>query len=183
MAARKQTRHGATARTGGTQGRKTAARRVPAKPSRTSPPATSSRKPTAKTRRKSLFARIGWKYLPIGILGLALLLGWTLYPVARLQYRQQKDNAKLERQLADIRKRNSELRSAVDRLKKPEGIEEAARERLGFAKRGEQVWVVTTEGVSPESSAANAAVIRTSGMNGETGLWERALDAVFGVGR
>jgi hypothetical protein len=112
-----------------------------------------------------------------------LLVGWTMYPVARLQYIQQRDNAKLERQLAGIRKRNGELKREVDRLKTPAGVEEAARERLGFVKKGEQMYVVMPEGKAAASGAATAPPVGTASVAGGVGVWESLLDAVFGVGR
>lgn len=194
MAARNPTRHGATARAGRTSAatkKKTAAGRAPAKrsrasstaPVRKSPGRTPARKAPARASSPRRRRSFGWKYLPIALVAFLLVLGWTLYPVVRLHYRQQRENAKLERQLADIKKRNTELRKEIETIQKPEGIEAAARERLGFVKPGEQMYVVIPEGGAPASAGATAAPsVRTASLSGDAGVWVHLLDSIFGVG-
>lgn len=117
-------------------------------------------------------------YLPYAIVLCLLVVGWQLYPVARLHYREQRDLDRLERQLADIRHRNQRLKAEVDRLKTKEGVEEAARE-LGYSRKGEQVWV--TLGAGESSSTATSGAVGTAGAAAGD-AWTQALDLIFGVG-
>lgn len=105
---------------------------------------------------------------------------WTLYPVLRLQYQQQREVASLETELEGIKTRNIELAEQVDRLKTPEGVEEIARQDLGLVKDGEQVYVVT--GRSDPDLDSQAVNERTRSSDEEqTSLWMEVLDALFGV--
>ena len=108
-----------------------------------------------------------------------MLAAWTLYPVLRLQYQQQREKTTLEQELAGLKDRNETLRAQVDRLKTPEGVEEAARENLGLVKEGEQVYVVTdgqtTRAPAPEVGAQTRSVAAS-----EATVWTKVLDAVFG---
>jgi hypothetical protein len=107
-----------------------------------------------------------------------VVVGWQLYPVAKLHYKQQRDLGRLERQLADIRQRNQKLKSEVDRLKTKEGVEEAAR-HLGLARKGEQVWI-PVDGKSQSASIPAGPAVDTASAVDE-GPWTRFLDVVFGV--
>ncbi|MDI6900818.1 MAG: septum formation initiator family protein [Anaerosomatales bacterium] len=106
--------------------------------------------------------------------------GWTLYPVLQLQYEQQREVQTLEAELAGLKERNEVLSEQVDRLKTPEGVEEAARESLGFVRDGEDAYVVT--GVEDPELAPEAVNERTRSADPtETAWWWQALDLVFGV--
>jgi hypothetical protein len=110
-------------------------------------------------------------------MGMALL-GWFMYPMARLHYVEQRKVARLESQLASIQKRNGRLKAEVERLKTPQGVEDAAHE-LGLARPGEQVWV-TVQGGKVGSAPATASPVLTAEVTPDT--WTRVLDTVFGVG-
>lgn len=132
---------------------------------------------TASVVSRAAHAR-GIPLLPIAIVAVLVLLGWSIYPVARMHYKEQRDLAKLQHQLADIRARNERLKHEVDALKTPQGVEEAARQ-LGLARQGEQVWVPIPEGTKP-GSLTPAPNIRTADVTPD--VWTRLLDTVFGVG-
>jgi hypothetical protein len=105
------------------------------------------------------------------------LLGWFLYPTAALHYREQRKLEKLQTQLTQIQKRNKELKAEVEKLKTPAGVEEAAHE-LGYARKGEQVWI-PVEGGKTKSEPASSPV-RTADVAPD--VWTHVLDVVFGVG-
>jgi len=117
--------------------------------------------------------------LPIAIVVAVVLLGWFLYPTARLHYQEQRQLAKLEQQLTQVRQRNSQLKQDVQRLKTPEGIEAAARD-LGLAKKGEQVWVAVPTGKKAVATQTSSPV-RTAEAAPDS--WTRVMDFLFGVGR
>ena len=106
-----------------------------------------------------------------------VLAAWTVYPVFRLQYEHQRQVDSLESELEGLKSRNDDLRVEVDQLKTPEGVEEVARDTLGLVKPGEQAYVVTG-GVASE--AVESTITSPAG-TAETPLWQRALDALFGL--
>jgi cell division protein FtsL len=108
-----------------------------------------------------------------------VLLGWGLYPVARLSYQQQRDRDRLQQQLAALRTRNTKLKQQVDRLKTPQGVEEAARQ-LGLARKGEQVWITMPAGKDASSAADGGRALQDASVV-PVGVVTRALDALFGV--
>lgn len=100
---------------------------------------------------------------------------WTYYPVLKVHYREEKQKARLEVELEDLRSRNQRLRAQVDRLKTPEGVEDAARESLGLVKAGERAYVVMETTEAPTVSEPD----RVKGE--DDSVWVQVLDAVFGV--
>lgn len=203
MAGRTTTRHGATAkartkasspkpstRRASTRATATPSARVGApkaaagrKPATTRKPP-GARKPAAKTpaarRTPAAPLRIGGvPVLPVSIVLALVLLGWFMYPMARLHYQEQRKVERLQAQLTQIQQRNQRLKKDVLRLQTAEGIEEAARE-LGMARKGEQLWVTMPEGGGPASETTAAAPLRTADVT--PALWTQVLDAVFGVG-
>ncbi|MDZ4166719.1 MAG: septum formation initiator family protein [Coriobacteriia bacterium] len=110
----------------------------------------------------------------IAIVAAIIVAAWTVYPVLRIQYQQQREVQSLETELTSLEDRNAELRQQVDELKTPEGVERVARESLGMVKPGEQAYVVTG-GMSGETS------VTVPGSADDTrSLARRILDAVFG---
>ncbi len=116
--------------------------------------------------------------LPVAIVVALALLGWFLYPMARIHYIEQRKVARLQSQLASIQERNTALKAEVEKLKTPEGVEEAAHE-LGLARPGEQVWV-SVQGDTVGSAPGTATPVRTAAAADDR--WTRILDTIFGAG-
>jgi len=110
------------------------------------------------------------------IVATIVLAAWMLYPVVRLQYQQHHQVASLQSELSGLESRNKELRSQVADLKTPAGVEQAARENLGYVKNGENAVVVTGQTTTATSTAASEA----SGAS-DSPLLIRLLDTVFGL--
>jgi hypothetical protein len=108
---------------------------------------------------------------------LVAVLGWGLYPAMRLQYQTARRAAGLEEQYRSLRDRNATLSAEVAELKTPEGVEKAAREKLGYTKTGENVYVVIPDGSTPSSGVATAST--TADSSGS--VLQAVLDAIFGV--
>ncbi len=161
--ASKSTQHGAKAK-----------QRRTGNGSRASSRASSKSRPTA-SRSGSHRAYV----IPLSIVALLVLSAWAFYPVARLQYVEERQVSRLETELKGLQDRNTELRSQVDRLKTPEGVEEVARENLGMVKEGENLVVVLDgdESIRPPVTEPDTAHIPAE----ESSMWQRALDAVFGL--
>lgn len=109
------------------------------------------------------------------LIATVVFAAWSIYPVLRLQYENQREVRTLEQELDGLKARNGELRQQVDELKTPEGVEQAARENLGLVKPGEQAYVVTGGSVGETSQTPLPDVKITPD------FWERALDFVFGL--
>ncbi len=108
-------------------------------------------------------------------------MGVYLYPLVRMDYAGQREVEHLEEQLVGLQERNAELSDEVEHLKTPEGVEEAARESLGYVKPGENAYVV----LGPEASGTETGskVPEAERYLGEetSPWWQRILDRLFGV--
>lgn len=121
--------------------------------------------------------------LPATIAVMLAVFAWTYYPVARVQYRETREKARLAAELESLQARNARLREQVDKLKTPEGVEDYARSQLGLVKRGEKVAVVVDGNEAAEASAALAAPEIDSARVAiaPVGPWTAFLDLVFGA--
>jgi len=111
------------------------------------------------------------------------VFAWTYYPVARVQYRETREKARLEAELNSLQARNDRLRRQVDKLKTPEGVEDYARSQLGLVKRGEKVAVVVDGDEAAEASAAlkTPDIDSMQMAQAPVGPWTAFLDLVFGA--
>ena len=179
MASKMKSRHGAAANKGmrtASSGGTARARRSPDR-GRTSK---GNKRPSSRKAPARPGARGGGNHwlLPMVCASLVIFAAWSFYPVARVQYGEQRQKARLEAELQSLKERNNNLRREVDNLKTPEGVEQVARESLGLVKEGENVYVVldgdetaTVPVLDPDT--ASAALPRESG-------WLTFLDALFG---
>lgn len=180
MARTTSTQRGASRRTTptatsgkGRSGAPSSRSRTSAAPARKSAPPARGRK-TARSRAQLPSGPI----VPIAIIGLVVLLVWSLYPALKLQYQASRSLAGVEQQSAALQAHNAALRAQVAALKTPQGVEKAAREALGYAKKGDHVYVVLPSGQATSGTrAVTASVAGTSGAS----LLQQILDALFGV--
>jgi len=124
-----------------------------------------------------------WWTLPAAVVVVIAVFAWTYYPVARVQYRETREKARLETELAALQARNARLRKQVERLNTPEGVEDYARSQLGMVKNGEKVGIVVDGDEAAEASAALAVptIDGDEATEGPVGPWTAFLDLVFGV--
>jgi cell division protein FtsL len=147
---------------------------------RTGPKSTSGRAPKRPAARRTPSrrrSRVAGPWIPLVVVVLAVAVVWSLYPALRLQYVESRRVAGLQAEYASLRARNDALRAQVADLKTPEGVERAARENLGLARDGENVYVVIP---SDGASGSTDSTRRTQAASAP-GLVEALLDAVFGV--
>lgn len=119
--------------------------------------------------------------MPVLIVAIVVVLGWALYPAVKLQYQASRRMAGLEQQYTSLKQRNQALRSQVAELKTPEGVEKAARENLGYAKAGDNVYVVMPSASASRAAGATGTAPATGAPDG--GIVQSLLDALFGVQR
>ena len=124
-----------------------------------------------------------WWLAPLAVTLVVAVFVATYYPVARVQYRETREEARLAAELAVLQSRNARLRKQVAWLRTPEGVEDYARTELGLVKRGEQVGVVRgIEGSEIASAGPGAPVIDSDRVPEEPpGQWTAFLDFVFNV--
>ena len=91
-------------------------------------------------------------------LGLALLLGWHVFNGKHglsVWYQKRAEDRQLQREIKDLEQENGRLRQQIERLKSdPKAIEQAARERLHYAKPGEVIYALPAQ---PKTQTAGAA--------------------------
>ncbi len=105
-----------------------------------------------------------------------------LYPTAQQFYTEVRTQDKLQAEYSQIAERNAAIQSDIDRLSTDEGIQDAAREQLGWVVAGETAGVVSGldgEGASESSSAVYAQVDANSVKTPET-WYSSVLDPIFG---
>ena len=124
-----------------------------------------------------------WWLLPIVVIGVIGLFVAAYYPVARVEYRETRQKATLQAELNAIQARNARLRAQVDHLKTPDGVADYALLRLGMAKKGEHV-VIVSDGTEPTQAPIAAGVPEIDSQQAAkppVGPWTAFLDAFFGV--
>jgi len=129
----------------------------------------------APARRADL--RPAGPWVPIAIVALVVVMGWSLYPALKLEYQASRRAATKEQQYQALRARQATLTAEVAALQTPEGVEKAAREKLGFTKKGEHVYVVVPEGSAAASGSTTASMAGAAA----TSIVQDVLDLVFGV--
>jgi cell division protein FtsB len=132
------------------------------------------RKPS-QPRRADL--RPAGPWVPVVIVALVVVLGWSLYPALKLEYQASRRAASKQQEYESLRARQATLRAEVAALRTPEGVERAAREKLGYTKKGENAYVVIPDG----SAAASAATTASMAGGAATSIVQDMLDAIFGV--
>lgn len=140
---------------------------------------TSAGKSASKKSKGDKKSPLRMRLVPLLLAVVLVAAAWSYYPVARTHYQAQREKESLQAQLAAAQQRNAELRAGVERLKTPAGVEEVARESLGFVREGENVYVVVDATSSPAPAAAKPveqAIYRPP----DAGLLRRILDVVFG---
>lgn len=103
-----------------------------------------------------------------------------MYTPLKVQYQASRDYHGLEREYDQLSKRNQSLRAEIAGLKTPEGVERKARESLGLAMPGENVYIVMPSQPASGQPKTQAAAGKSST---QTGPLTVLLDAIFGVGQ
>lgn len=133
----------------------------------------------AAARKRPILSAGSWWLVPAGIVAALLVFAWLYYPVVRVQYRETRERARLETELASLEARNDRLQEQVDKLKTPEGVEDYARSQLGLVKAGENA-VVVVDGTA-EKKTTTSPDIEDPSAEDPVGPWTAFLDLVFGV--
>jgi len=114
-------------------------------------------------------AKRGVIALAATVITAALVAALFVLPV-KAWLRQQDDIERKQKELAALQQANAELTNEVSRLQTAEGIEEAAREEIGYVQRGEIRLTVlpapnapiTMPGGWPYDAVAQIVAVRTA---------------------
>lgn len=145
---------------------------------------------STRSRRKESSARAsgGAKAESRVTLRLAIVLGVLvflvfsvlfLYPPARQYYLELRTHARLEAEYKALSARNKAIQKEIDRLSTDEGIQDEAREQLGWVQEGEVAVVVEGLDAEEEEEAVQAQILSGSVKAPET-WYSPTLDVVFG---
>lgn len=142
-----------------------------------------SRKAPARSRASvSRARRPAGPWVPIAVVALVAVLAWSLYPALRLQYIASRSLASVQEQYASLAKSKDALRTQVTELQTPKGVEDTAREDLGYAKKGESVYIVVPAGESTSTAGKGSGVTTASAADMPApSLLQQLLDLFFGV--
>ena len=132
----------------------------------------------AKKMKSKTASRIA---VAVGCLVCAAAVVLFLYPTAKQVYVESREEDRLQAEYNALLARNEAMQDRIDYLKTDEGIQDAARQQLGWVKEGEKAVVV--EGLSDDSlddgSAVNVQIMSGSIPAPET-WYSPVLDVVFG---
>ena len=108
---------------------------------------------------------------------------WSFYPVARVHYREERNFAQLQAEYNSINARNARLAKQVATLQTASGIEDEAREKLGYVGPGEHSVIVVDKSRPATQTAASVLpeVDTEKPVAAPRGPWTPVLDFVFGV--
>ena len=125
-----------------------------------------------------------WLLLPVFVGAAVAICIYAYYPLAKVQYNEARNRARLQTELDALQARNDRLRTEVARLKTPEGVEDYARVQLGMVKQGENV-VIVVDGNKPAPSLTSTVSVAGRVDSDEqpvtaAGPWTAFLDSVFG---
>ena len=119
------------------------------------------------------------------ILGAAVCIAVAvlfLYPTAQQFYIESRTQDKLQAEYDQLAERNAAIQSDIDRLSTDEGIQDAAREQLGWVAAGETAGVVVGLDDEDASGSSDAVYQRVDSDDVKTpDTWYSAwLDPLFG---
>ena len=122
-----------------------------------------------------------WVYA-LGILICIAAALWFLYPMAQQYYVGLRTQDKLEAEYALLSERNAAIQSDIDRLSTDEGIEDVAREQLGWVSKGETAGVVVGLSEDETSSAPDTvhSQIDSASVKTPDTWYSGVLDPLFG---
>ena len=122
------------------------------------------------------FRRVG-----IVIVCLVVLAVVVLYPVGRTYYQTLRTEQRLQAQLDAVNARNDAVAAENEALQTQEGIENQARENLGWIKEGEEGAIVTNEQGSTDNTSKLPERVDENNIKAPQTWYYSILDAIFFV--
>ena len=137
-----------------------------------------SAKRKSKKLRSSTASRI---VVVLGCLVCVVAVLLFLYPTAQQVYLESRERDRLQAEYDALVERNTALQERIDYLSTDEGIEDTAREELGWVQEGEIAVVVEGLSEDSEDETINISTQIVSGSIATPKTWySPILDIVFG---
>jgi cell division protein FtsB len=181
MARTTSTQRGASRRTTRTASSGPKSRGASTTRSRKAPVRKAAPRAAAPSRKRSAARRPAGPWVPIAVVALVAVLGWALYPAMRIEYQASRRLAGVAQQYDSLKQRNAANQQEVAALKTPAGVEKAARENLGYAKSGDNVYIVVPEEGTASAPGSGTGVSSASVAPQPPNLIQQFLDLIFGV--
>lgn len=141
-----------------------------------------TRRPSALSSVRSWLSSLSRPVLVLLLLAALAATVWSFYPVARVQYREERGYAQLKAEYDSVQARNARLKKQVARLQTSAGVEDEARED-GLVLPGEHPVVVTDKSQPATQAIAQKdfQVEPEQQVEAAQGPWTPVLDFIFGV--
>lgn len=143
--------------------------------------ARSRSKENAKPEKRKASGSGRFRRVGIVIACLVVLAVVVLYPVGRTYYQTLRTEQRLQAQLDAVNARNDAVAAENEALQTQEGIENQARENLGWIKEGEEGAIVTNEQGSTDNTSKLPERVDESNIKAPQTWYYSILDAIFFV--
>lgn len=130
-------------------------------------------------KRKVARDNSGAKRVAIVALCLFVLAIAILYPMGRTYYQTMRTEQRLQAQLDAVNERNEAVSAENEALQTQEGIENQAREDLGWVKEGEEGAIVTNEQGTTDNTSKLPEQIDKSSIRAPQTWYYSILDTIF----
>ena len=131
---------------------------------------------------RSGFLGAPWFAVIIGVLAVVAALCLFLYPTAQTYYLELRETQRLQAEYDALQARNQEIQQGIDYLGTDDGVEDAAREQLGWVMEGETPGVVV--GLSDDEGHVDSSDVEGSIVAGSIPApqtwYSPLLDGLFG---
>lgn len=135
----------------------------------------------APEKRKVARDLSGTRRVAIVVAVLLVVAIAILYPMGRTYYQTMREEQRLQAQLDAVNARNEAVSAENDALQTQEGIENQAREDLGWVKEGEQGAVVTNEQSATDNTSKLPERVDEKSIRAPQTWYYSILDTIFFV--
>ena len=139
--------------------------------------------PKPRKKKKNRFLSRWFLLVPAALILFALVLSAWYYEPAQIWYRETRQERVLRATLAGIHAYNQDLHRELASLETTEGVINYARRELGFKMEGDNIIVVTRNGVPiAEPRTTREEAISSIPENYRPfGTWTEFLDTLFSI--
>jgi len=164
-------------------GSKVAAKKPAGKKPAERKPARRYPSPKKGDEKKSRFLSRWFLLVPAVLILFTIVLSAWYYEPAKIWYREVRQERVLREQLASIQAYNDRLAEEVASLETTPGIQAFAQQQLGFIMEGDNVIIVTRDGVpiTEPMTTREMAITSIPDTAQPFGAWTDFLDTFFGI--
>ena len=139
--------------------------------------------PKKNDEKKTRFLSRWFLLVPAVLVLFTVVLSAWYYEPAKIWYREVRQERVLREQLASIQAYNERLAEEVASLETTPGIQAYAQQQLGFIMEGDNVIIVTRDGVpiTEPMTTREMAITSIPDTAQPFGAWTDFLDTFFGI--